>query len=51
MGKLKNILSVVIALASSIMIFSTWPSGEATAWVVALVGWIEVISYQRKEEF
>jgi hypothetical protein len=50
MTAFKNIMAILIALMASIMIFLKWPDGDATGWMVALIGWLEVINYQRKEE-
>ena len=50
MRLLKHVMAMLIALMASVMIFLKWPDGDATGWLVALVGWLEVINYQRKEE-
>jgi hypothetical protein len=49
MENIKNVLAVIIALISCVMICVNWPNGDATAWMVALVGWLEVINYQRNK--
>ena len=50
MTKLKQAMAIAIALMASIMICVTWPNESATGWMVALVGWLEVINYQRTHE-
>jgi len=50
MQKIKQILAVGTLLLCSLMVFFTWRTPESTAWVVALVGWLEVAFNQRKQE-
>lgn len=49
MIKLKQILSIAILILCVLQVFATWGSIENTGWVIALIGWIEVTFYQRKE--
>jgi hypothetical protein len=50
MKNIKHVLAIIIVLISSAMIFFTWPTDYSTPWMVALVGWLEVINYQRNEK-
>lgn len=49
MQKIKQILAVATLLLCSVMVFFTWRTPENTAWLVALVGWLEISFNQRKE--
>ena len=49
MIKLKQILSIAILIMCVFQVFATWESIANTGWLVALIGWIEVTFYQRKE--
>jgi Na+/pantothenate symporter len=50
MQKIKQILAVATLLLCSLMVFFTWRTPENTAWLVALVGWLEISFNQRKKE-
>jgi hypothetical protein len=49
MSKLKQILSIAILIMCIFQVFATWGSPANAGWLVALIGWIEVTFYQRKE--
>jgi hypothetical protein len=51
MIKLKQILSIVILIMCIFQVFATWGTPANAGWLVALIGWIEVTFYQRKEGF
>ena len=50
MKTVKHAIAIFIALMAAIMLCLKWPMDDASGWIVALVGWLEVINYQRKEE-
>jgi len=49
MIKIKHILSIVILAMCVFQVFATWETPANAGWLIALVGWIEVTFYQRKE--
>jgi len=49
MIKLKHILSIAILVMCVFQVFATWETLANAGWLVALIGWIEVTFYQRKE--
>ena len=50
MKNIKHILAILIAVMATVMICIAWPNESVTGWMVALVGWLEVIDYQRNEK-
>jgi hypothetical protein len=49
MIRLKQILSIAILIMCVFQVFATLDSPANVGWLVALIGWIEVTFYQRKE--
>ena len=49
MIKLIHILSLAIVVMSVFQVFATWQTPANAGWLIALIGWIEVTFYQRKE--
>jgi hypothetical protein len=49
MIKLTQILSIAILIMCVFQVFATWGTTANAGWLVALIGWIEVTFYQRKE--
>jgi len=45
----KEILSIAILIMSIIMTVATWGMPSGTGWLIALVGWLEIVVNQRKE--
>lgn len=49
MKTLKEILAIAILIMSAIMVVATWDMPGNTGWLIALVGWLEIVVNQRKE--
>lgn len=49
MKAIKEILSIAILIMCAIMVAVTWDQAAHMGWLVALVGWIEVVVNRRKE--
>ena len=50
MKALKEILAIAILIMSAIMAVATWGMPGNTGWIIALVGWLEIVVTQRKKE-
>ena len=51
MKQIKNIISAVITLLCAAMVVANWRTPECTAWLIALVGWLEVCVQQDQQRF
>jgi uncharacterized membrane protein len=49
MKTVKEILSIAILIMSIIMVVATWDQLGNTGWLIAVVGWLEIVVNQRKE--
>jgi hypothetical protein len=49
MKTFKEILAIAILMMSAIMVVATWDQPGSTGWLIALVGWLEIVVNQRKE--
>jgi hypothetical protein len=49
MKKLKEIMAIAILIMSTIMVVATWDTPGNTGWLIAVVGWLEIVVQQRKE--
>lgn len=49
MKTVKEILSIAILIMSIIMVVATWDQPGNTGWLIAVVGWLEIVVNQRKE--
>jgi hypothetical protein len=45
----KEILAIAILTMSTIMVVVTWGMPGNTGWLIAVVGWLEIVVNQRKE--
>jgi hypothetical protein len=45
----KEIIAIAILIMSTIMVVATWGMPGGTGWLIALVGWLEIVVNQRKE--
>ena len=49
MKTVKEILSIAILIMSTIMVVATWDQPGHIGWLIAVVGWLEIVVNQRKE--
>ena len=49
MNTVKEILSITILILCAIMTVATWDMPANTGWLIALVGWLEIVVNQRKD--
>jgi len=49
MKTFKEIVAIAILMMSAIMVVATWDQPGSTGWLIALVGWLEIVVNQRKE--
>ena len=49
MKTVKEILSIAILIMSTIMVVATWEQPGNIGWLIAVVGWLEIVVNQRKE--
>jgi len=45
----KKILAIAILVMSAIMVVVTWDQPGNAGWLIAVVGWLEIVVNQRKE--
>jgi hypothetical protein len=49
MKTLKEIMAIAILMMSTIMVVATWDMPGSTGWLIAVVGWLEIVVQQHKE--
>jgi len=49
MKSLKEILAITILVLCTIMTVGTWDMPGNAGWLIALVGWLEIVVNQRKD--
>ena len=49
MKKFKELLAIAILIMSAIMVVVTWGVVGQAGWLIALVGWLEIVVNQQKE--
>lgn len=49
MKTLKEILAITILILCTIMTVTTWDMPGNAGWLIALVGWLEIVINQRKD--
>jgi len=47
--QIKEILAIAILIMCTIMVVTTWGQPGNTGWLIAVVGWLEIVVNQRKE--
>jgi len=49
MKTFKEILAIAILMMCTIMVVATWDMPGNTGWLIALVGWLEIVVNRPKE--
>jgi hypothetical protein len=49
MNTFKKILAIAILVMSTIMVVATWGQPGNAGWLIAVVGWLEIVLNQHKQ--